>query len=88
MVIPSFNIADHESAIQAAEDDWDLLGVPPDRTLSLGLGKSPILDAAGLQAIDSGRLYEALRNIGRDTKKVNVMKPLSEQVKSMNAVTL
>lgn len=74
--------------MQAAEDDWDLLAVPPDRTLSLGYGKSPILDANELANIHSTRVYEALRSIGHDSKKITGSKALTEQVKSMNAVTL
>lgn len=74
--------------IQAAEDDWDLLGVPANKTIKLGFSKSPVLDADELARIDSTHVYEVLRNVGNDTKKITALKPLTEHVKSMNAVTL
>ena len=74
--------------MQAAEDDWDLLAVPSNRTLNLRYSQSPIVDSDELANIDSTRVYEALRSIGHDNKKVAASRVLTEQVKSMNAVTL
>ncbi|KAF9477933.1 hypothetical protein BDN70DRAFT_896145 [Pholiota conissans] len=88
VLVPSVTELDHEMMAQAAEDDWDLLGVPANKMIKLGYNKSPVLDANELTSIDSTHVYEVLRNIGNDTKKIAALKPLTEHVKSMNAVTL
>ena len=78
---------DDAVALQAAEDDWDLLCVPADKTLNIGGTRSPIFDSNKLLHITSEQAYEVFHDIGRETKKVT-LKPMTEQVKSVNAVTL
>ena len=74
-------------SLQAAEDDWDLLSVPADKTLNIGETRSPVFDSNKLLHISSEQAYRVLHDIGRETKKVT-LKPVTEQVKSVNAVTL
>ncbi|KAF8968101.1 hypothetical protein BDZ97DRAFT_1800866 [Flammula alnicola] len=57
-------------------------------TLQLGSSKSTVFNAEELGNVDATHVYEELRNIGHDPKKITALKPLTEQVKSMNAVTL
>jgi hypothetical protein len=78
---------DNTVALQAAEDDWDLLSIPADKTLNIGGTRSPLFDSNRLVHISSEQAYKVLRDIGRETKKVT-LKPITEQVKSVNAVTL
>ena len=78
---------DDAVALQAAEDDWDLLCVPADKTLNIGGTRSPVFDSNKLLHITSEQAYRVLHDIGRETKKV-ALKPITEQVKSVNAVTL
>ena len=78
---------DNAVALQAAEDDWDLLCVPADKTLNIGGTRSPVFDSNRLVHITSEQAYGVLHDIGRETKKVT-LKPITEQVKSVNAVTL
>lgn len=78
---------DNAVALQAAEDDWDLLCVPADKTLNINGTRSPVFDSNKLLHITSEQAYGVLHDIGRETKKVT-LKPVTEQVKSVNAVTL
>ena len=78
---------DDAVALQAAEDDWDLLCVPADKTLNIDETRSPIFDSNKLLHITSEQAYGVFHDIGRETKKVT-LKPMTEQVKSVNAVTL
>ncbi|CAA7266845.1 unnamed protein product [Cyclocybe aegerita] len=88
-VPPSFITDDEKNAaLQSAEDDWDLLAVPADRILKLGTGKSIVFDSQRLQDVKPSNAHDVLSCIGRETKKVTASKPLTEQVKSVNAVTL
>ena len=78
---------DDAVALQAAEDDWDLLCIPADKTLNIGGTRSPVFDSNKLLHITSEQAYGVLHNIGRESKKAT-LKPITEQVKSVNAVTL
>ena len=78
---------DNTVALQAAEDDWDLLCVPADKILNIAGTRSPVFDSSKLLHITSEQAYGVLQDIGRETKKVT-LKPITEQVKSVNAVTL
>ena len=78
---------DNTFALQAAEDDWDLLCVPADKTLNISGSRSPVFDSNKLLHVSSEQAYGLLQDIGRETKKVT-LKPITEQVKSVNAVTL
>ena len=74
---------------QAAEDDWDLLGVSTTSTLHLDGGKSPVIDSGSITDVKPLRVYELLSNIGDEPKKCNPPhKPLTEKMKSVNAVTM
>lgn len=89
VVVPSITDLDEEVMRQGAEDDWDLLAVPAQQTLRLGLGTSPVVDAEDVEKVDPTNSYQALRAIGREVKKAATpLKPLTERVKSMNAATL
>ncbi|KAF8808728.1 hypothetical protein BYT27DRAFT_7188692 [Phlegmacium glaucopus] len=77
---------DSTVALQAAEDDWDLLCVPANKTLNVG-GTTPVFDSNKLLHLTSEQAYGVLQDIGREAKKP-ALKPITEQVKSMNAVTL
>ena len=79
---------DDAIALQAAEDDWDLLCVPSDKTLNIGGSRSPVFESNKLLHITSEQAYGVLHDIGRETKKVSLIKPITEQAKSVNAVTL
>ena len=86
-MIPS--ITDVEDALlQSAEDDWELLGVPESRTVKLGASNSPVFDARELSCINPNHAYEVLRGIDCNIKRITGTRPLTEQVKSINAVTL
>ncbi|KAJ3517934.1 hypothetical protein NLJ89_g182 [Agrocybe chaxingu] len=87
--VPSSFITDDEknTALQSAEDDWDLLAVPADRILKLGTGKSIVFDSQGLQDVKPSNAHDVLSCIGHETK-ITTSKLLTEQVKSVNAVTL
>ncbi|KAH9481723.1 hypothetical protein JR316_0006250 [Psilocybe cubensis] len=74
--------------LQNAEDDWDLLAIPSNRVVKLGTSKSSIFNPKDLVQLSSVQILQILRGIGRDTKKITALKPLTEQVKSVNAVTL
>jgi hypothetical protein len=78
---------DDAVALQAAEDDWDLLCVPANKTSNIGRTRSPVFDSNKLLHITAEQAYGVLHDIGRETKKVT-LKPITEQVKSVNAVTL
>jgi hypothetical protein len=78
---------DNAVALQAAEDDWDLLCVPADKTLNIGGTRSPVFDSSKLLHITSEQAYGVLHDFDHETKKVT-LKPITEQVKSVNAVTL
>jgi len=78
---------DNAIALQAAEDDWDLLCVPADKTLNIGRTRSPVFDSNKLLHITSEQAYGIFQDVGRETKKVT-LKPVTEQIKSVNAVTL
>ena len=78
---------DNAVALQAAEDDWDLLCVPADKTLSIDGTGSPVFDSNKLLHVTSEQAYEVLQDIGRETKKAT-LKPITEQVMSVNTVTL
>ena len=89
LVSSSILPADFDDAVarQAAEDDWDLLCIPSDKTLSIGGTRSPVFDSNKLLHITSEQAYRVLHGIGRETKRAT-LKPITEQVKSVNAVTL
>lgn len=73
---------------QAAEDDWDLLGVPVARILQLGGGKSSVIDSEAITDINPLRAFEMLSNIADESRKCNPHKPLAEKIKSVNAVAM
>ncbi|KAF8149974.1 hypothetical protein B0H34DRAFT_731963 [Crassisporium funariophilum] len=91
VLVPSTTLTsdfeDNAVMLQAAEDDWDLSSVPATKTLKLGPSRSPVFDCEDLSYINPDHAYQMLHNLGQETKKV-VMKPITEQVKSVNAVTL
>lgn len=75
--------------LQNAEDDWDLLGVPSERVLTFGTNKeSTVFTTDELIHLDPSATLETLRGIGRVSKKIDTLKPLPEQIKSVNAVKL
>lgn len=78
---------DDAVALQAAEDDWDLLCVPANKTLNIGGTRSPVFDSNKLLHLTPEQAYGVLQDIGRETKKAT-LKPITEQVKSVNTVTL
>lgn len=90
VVLPTITDLDEEVMRQGAEDDWDLLAVPVQRTLGLGSGISPVINSGDVEKSDSTHVYQSLRGIGRELKKTEAhpLKPLTERVKSMNAATL
>ncbi|KAF9444821.1 hypothetical protein P691DRAFT_796021 [Macrolepiota fuliginosa MF-IS2] len=47
----------------AAEDDWELLGVPANRTIVLSSNKTPVLDPGALSYIESWRVFEVVRDV-------------------------
>jgi hypothetical protein len=74
---------------QAAEDDWDLLGIPAISTLQLEGDTSSVIDSGNMARVKPLRVYELLSNIGDEPKKCKPPhKPLTEKIKSVNAVTL
>jgi len=74
---------------QAAEDDWDLLGISTTSTLQLDGGKSSVIDSESITDIKPQLAYELLSNIGDEHKRCNGShKQLTEKIKSVNAVTL
>jgi len=74
---------------QAAEDDWDLLGISTTSTLQLDGGNSSVIDSESITDIKPLRVYELLSSIGDEPKKYNPShKQLAEKIKSVNAVTL
>jgi len=77
-----------DTLLQSAEDDWELLGVPESRTLKLGASESPVFDSQELSCINPNHAYKVLRGIDRNIKTITGTRPLTEQVKSINAVTL
>jgi hypothetical protein len=89
VLIPSSAEMEGDDSVmrQAAEDDWDLLGVPANRTLQVG-GKSSVIDSEATSGIKPLRAYELLSSIGDETKKCSPHRPLTEKIKSVNAVTL
>ncbi|PPR03899.1 hypothetical protein CVT24_008091 [Panaeolus cyanescens] len=70
-----------------ADDDWELLAVPADKTIKLGVSKSPVFDSDEVGVLNPDRAYEVLSDIGNDARIELALKPLTEQVKSVNAVT-
>jgi len=88
VLVPSITDVDKNVMLQAAEDDWDLLGVPTHKVIKLGATRSSVFDANDLISLDSTHVYEAMRDIGREEEQRTPPKPLTEQVKSVNAVTL
>jgi hypothetical protein len=69
-----------------AEDDWDLLGVPANKTVTLDSEKSPIFVADALPHIESWKVSETIDNIidGR----LRRIKAAPDNGHSVRAVTL
>ncbi|KDR76200.1 hypothetical protein GALMADRAFT_247459 [Galerina marginata CBS 339.88] len=88
VLVPSVTDLDDPLTLQAAEEDWDLLAVPSNKVVKLGAAESPVFDPEDLVFVNASRAYDVLRGVGRDIKKSAALKPLTEQVKSVNAVTL
>jgi len=89
VLIPSSPDGDDTVIRQAAEDDWDLLAVPPQKTLKIDRGNSPVFDSEELVNVKASDVYHALTSVGDDGKKIGgPQKPLTEQIKSVNAVTM
>ncbi|KAF8910652.1 hypothetical protein CPB84DRAFT_1764270 [Gymnopilus junonius] len=85
VLVPSITDLDNNVMLHAAEDDWELLGVPSAKVINLGARKSVIFEPDELSLVSAAQI---IRSVGRDTKKITVSKALTEQVKSVNAVTL
>jgi hypothetical protein len=47
----------------AAEDDWELLGVPANRTVFLGSDKTPVISADEVSRLEPWRAFEVIRNV-------------------------
>lgn len=90
VVVPPSSKTEGDNSVrrQAAEDDWDRLGVPAIRTLQVNGGKSPVIDSEIISDIKPLRAYELLSDIGDKHKKCSHHKPLTEKIKSVNTVTL
>ncbi|KAF9557425.1 hypothetical protein CPC08DRAFT_50077 [Agrocybe pediades] len=88
VLVPSTADEEKNVMLQVAEDDWDLLAVPNHRVIRFGASKSPVFDASDLASADSAHVFQALCGIGHEEDKEALTKPLTEQVKSVNAVTL
>ncbi|KAF9036223.1 hypothetical protein BJ165DRAFT_1507346 [Panaeolus papilionaceus] len=87
VVIP-FSPLTTEAFGPMADDDWELLAVPADKTIKLGVSKTPVFDSDEVGLLNPDHAYEVLSDIGNDTRIELALKPLTEQVKSVNAVTL
>ena len=90
VIVPSSSTTKGNSSVrrQAAEDDWDRLGVPVIRTVQANGGKSPVIDGETISDMEPLHAYKLLSNIGNKAKKCNHHKPLTEKIKSVNTVTL
>lgn len=85
VLVPSITDLDNNVMLHAAEDDWELLGVPSTKVINLGARKSVIFEPDELSLVSAAQI---IRGVGRDARKIAASKPLTEQVKSVNAVTL
>jgi hypothetical protein len=47
----------------AAEDDWELLGVPANRTVFLNSAKTPVMSADALSRVEPWKAFEVIRNV-------------------------
>ncbi len=47
----------------AAEDDWELLGVPADKTIFLTSDKTPISNADALSHLEPRRAFEVIHHV-------------------------
>ncbi|KAJ3562310.1 hypothetical protein NP233_g9654 [Leucocoprinus birnbaumii] len=70
----------------AAEDDWELLGVPASRTVYLNSDKTPIMNADALSRLEPWKAFEVIRNV-LDSPAQQI-KPASENGHPARAVTL
>lgn len=72
----------------AAEDDWDLLSVPANKTLYLDDDiKSPIFNGNTIRELDPLRAHHALQRVVDHVKKPSA-RHIPEQLSSVHAVTL
>ncbi|KAF9532612.1 hypothetical protein CPB83DRAFT_847066 [Crepidotus variabilis] len=90
VLVPSGPSAEGDNTVmkQAAEDDWDLLAVPTKKVVKLGSSDSLVFDSSKLSELKPSRVYDVLYDIGHDDEDEETPKPLTEKIKSMNAVTL
>lgn len=89
VLVPSAPNIDGENLVhQAAEDDLELLAIPPSRILQLASNGSLLFNSKDLLDVKPSQAYELLYNIGREAKKAVLSRPLTEKLKSVNAVTL
>ncbi|KAF5359398.1 hypothetical protein D9756_003398 [Leucocoprinus leucothites] len=47
----------------AAEDDWELLGVPVNRTIFLNSDKTPVMSTDALSRLESWKAFEVIRSV-------------------------
>ncbi|PPQ69079.1 hypothetical protein CVT26_003554 [Gymnopilus dilepis] len=85
VLVPSITDLDSNVMLHAAEDDWELLGVPSSRVIQPGARQSVIFEPDELSLVSATQI---IREIRRDNRKNTTPRPLTEQVKSVNAVTL
>ncbi len=90
VLVPSAPNVDGENLVihQVAEDDLELLAIPSSRILQFGSGGSLVFNSEDLSDVKPSQAYELLCNIGREAKKAVLSRPLTEKLKSVNAVTL
>lgn len=70
----------------AAEDDWELLGVPTNKTIFLGSEKAPVLSADALSHVESWKTFEVIRNIL--DSPIQQIRAVSDNGHPVRAVTL
>jgi hypothetical protein len=90
VLVPSAPNIDGENLVihQAAEDDLELLAIPSSKILQLRSSGSSVFNSEDLPDVKPSQAYDLLYNIGREAKKAVLSKPLTEKLKSVNAVTL